>query len=81
MAVVLARVVSCEENLQAGYVDKKHCSAKDVPGRVGSDADGRDGVGGVVVNCFYHGEGGEVIGFSVELYFLLRGRGRYVAVW
>ena len=65
MAVIFAGVVPGKEDLQTSYIDEKHCSTENMPGWVGGDADGRDGVGGVVVNCFYHRECGEVIGFGV----------------
>ncbi len=78
VAVVFARVVACEEDLEAGDLDQEHGRSEHVAGGVGGYADGGDGVGGVVVYCFDLGEGGEVVGFGVELYSLLGG-GRCVS--
>jgi len=79
VAVVFARIVAREEDLEAGDLDQEHGGSKDVACRIGGYADGGDGVGGVVVYCFDLGEGGEVVGFGVELYSLLGG-GRCVSI-
>ncbi len=66
MAILLARVVAGEEDVEPGDLDEEHGSAKDVAGRVGGDADGRDGVCGVVVDGLDHGEGVEVVLLGVD---------------
>ena len=34
--------------------------------RQGSEADGGDGMGGMIIDGFDHGKGGKVISFSIE---------------
>jgi len=66
MAILLPRVVSCEEDVESSDLDQEHGGAEDVAGWVGSDADGRDGVGRVVVDGLDHWEGVQVILLRVD---------------
>ena len=75
MAIVFARVVACEEYPQASDFKKEHSCTEDVAGGVWGETDGGDGVGGVVVDGFNLGEGGEVLGFGVEGCTLVGGGG------
>lgn len=50
VAILLAGVVTGEEDIEPGDLDEEHGSAEDVAGGVGRDPDGGDGVGGVVID-------------------------------
>lgn len=75
MAVVLAAIVSCEEDTDSGDLEMEHCCAKNVAGWVGGDANGGDGMSCMIVDGFYSGKGREVIALCVELGVGFRGGG------
>ena len=75
MPVVLARVVACEEDVQARDFDQVHACSEDVAGGVGREADPVVGVGGVEGDGVDEGEGGEDVGFVVELVDVAVGAG------
>lgn len=79
MAIVFAGEVAGEEDFEAGDLDEVHCGTQDVASGVRSEADGGDGVGGVVVDGFDLVEGFEMFGFGVEGCSLVGG-GREIPV-
>lgn len=67
MPVFLPGEVAGEENLESCDLDQEHGSAEDMAGRIGGDADGRNGVCRVVIDGFYARECRKMVGFGVEL--------------
>ena len=75
MTVIFARIVACEQDVEASDVNEKHGCTKDMAGWNWCETDGGDGMSGVVVYCFYLRECREMICFGVESCTLVRRRG------
>ena len=73
MPIVLAGVVSCKKDLEAGNLDKEHGSAEDMAGWVRGDSNRRDCMGCMVIDGFDLGKRREMIGFGVLLGTLFGG--------
>jgi hypothetical protein len=66
MSILFPRVVTCEEDVETSNLNEEHGSTEDMTGWVGSDSNGGDGVGSVVVDGLDLRECVQMVLFSIN---------------
>lgn len=61
MTILLAGVVAGKEDVESSNLDEEHGSAEDMACRIRGNADGGDGMRGIVVDGFDLRKGAEVV--------------------
>lgn len=61
MSILFTRVIASEEDVETGDLDEEHGRSEHMAGRVGSNSDGGNGMGSMIVDSFNLGESVQMV--------------------